>query len=271
MNEATSAGKEGDRPAAGSPSDWDAGTYARVSTPQQEWSGDVLDRLRLRGDETVVDAGCGSGEVTARLLARLPRGRVFAVDGSPSMVERARERLATEAAEGRVEFLCQDLTEAAIPVTSDRIFSNAVFHWIPDHPRLFGHLATLLDSGGRLVAQYGGRGNVAEAVEGIEAVLATGEYDQWLSTYRIPWTFNGPEETAGWLEDAGFESPECWLQERTARPEDPRGFFAASFLAPVRELLPDELFPEFLDRTMSAMGHPTTFDYIRLNIDARRA
>lgn len=253
------------------PADWDAGTYARVSTPQQEWSGDVLDRLRLDGDETVVDAGCGSGEVTARLLARLARGRVIAVDGSPSMVDRARERLATEAAEGRVEFSCQNLAELTLDRPVDRVFSNAVFHWIPDHPALFRRLAGVLRPGGRLVAQYGGRGNVAEAVAGIESVLATGEYDEWLSSYTIPWTFNGPDETAAWLEEAGFESPECWLQERTAAPEDPRGFFEASFLAPIRELLPEELFPGFLDRTMAAMGHPSTFNYIRLNIDARRA
>ncbi|MDQ2622315.1 MAG: class I SAM-dependent methyltransferase, partial [Actinomycetota bacterium] len=242
-----------------------------VSTPQQEWSGDVLDRLQLSGSETVVDAGCGSGEVTARLLARLPRGRVIAVDGSPNMAERARERLATEAAEGRVDFSCQNLARLELPRTADRVFSNAVFHWIPDHPELFRRLAAVLKPGGRLVAQYGGRGNVAEAVAGIESVLATGEYDEWLSTYRIPWTFNGPEETAGWLEEAGFEAPECWLQERLASPEDPRGFFAASFLAPVRELLPEERFDEFLDRTMTAMGQPSTFNYIRLNIDARRA
>lgn len=254
-----------------SPADWDAGTYARVSTPQREWAGPVLDRLRLRGDETVVDAGCGSGNVTAELVRRLPRGRVIAVDGSPGMVAEAERRLSEQIAAGRVELSCQDLSRLALPAPADRIFSNAVFHWIPDHPALFRRLAAALRPEGRLVAQYGGRGNVAAPVAAIEATIATGEYDRWLSGYSSPWTFAGPEETAGWLEEAGFVSPECWLEERLARPEDPEGFFAASFLAPIRELLPDEVFPDFLARALAALGHPTAFEYIRLNIDARRA
>ena len=73
--------------------DWDAQTYDRVSDPQFEWGLEVLDRLPLEGDETVLDAGCGSGRLTAELIARLPRGRVVAVDASPSMVELARARL----------------------------------------------------------------------------------------------------------------------------------------------------------------------------------
>ena len=76
------------------PADWDAESYARVATPQREWSAAVLDRLRLNGDETVLDAGCGSGEVTADLLDRLPGGNVIGIDSSPGMIEAARHRLA---------------------------------------------------------------------------------------------------------------------------------------------------------------------------------
>lgn len=263
-----------DRPAgrpAGRPADWDAGAYARVSTPQRDWSAAVLDRLRLSGDETVIDAGCGSGEVTAALLDRLPDGRVIAVDGSPSMIARAGERLADAVAAGRVELLRRDLVELDLDRAADRVFSNAVFHWVPDQPRLFRRLAAALRPGGRLVAEYGGRGNVAAQEEAIAAVAAEPRYREWLAGYRSPWTFAGPEETAEWLLAAGFEQPECWLEERTARPEDPRGFFEASFLAPIRERLPADLFPRFLEETLAAMGHPSGFEYIRLNIDARRA
>ena len=76
------------------PRDWDAATYDRVSDPQARWGATVLDRLPLAGDEIVLDAGCGSGRVTQLLAERLPRGRVIALDASPSMVEEARRRLA---------------------------------------------------------------------------------------------------------------------------------------------------------------------------------
>ncbi len=114
------------------PRDWDAATYDRVSTPQVEWAGPVLDRLELRGDETVLDAGCGSGRVTAMLIERLPQGKVIAVDSSPAMVAKAREAIGD-----RAEVLLQDLAELRVAEPVDAVFSNAVFHWVLDHERLF--------------------------------------------------------------------------------------------------------------------------------------
>ncbi len=76
---------------------WDGAAYDRLSTPMQAMGLEVLDRLPLNGDETVIDAGCGSGRVTEALVERLPRGRVIGVDGSPSMIEAARERLGDRA------------------------------------------------------------------------------------------------------------------------------------------------------------------------------
>ena len=73
--------------------EWDAETYDEVSQPQFEWGMEVLGRLELRGDEVALDAGCGSGRVTAELAKRLPQGRVIAVDGSEAMIAKARERL----------------------------------------------------------------------------------------------------------------------------------------------------------------------------------
>ena len=76
--------------------DWDAGTYDRVSVPQQEWAGAIIDRLALRGDETVLDAGCGSGRVTELLVDRLPDRHVVALDGSEAMLAEARSILDPE-------------------------------------------------------------------------------------------------------------------------------------------------------------------------------
>ncbi len=87
--------------------DWDARTYDRVADPQTRWGTAVLDRLPLAGDERVLDAGCGSGRVTELLAKRLPRGRVVALDGSPSMIEAARERLAPFG--DRIEYVVADL------------------------------------------------------------------------------------------------------------------------------------------------------------------
>ena len=114
--------------AAMSSQSWDAATYDRVSDVQQAWAEAVLERLRLRGDETVLDAGCGSGAVTRRLLERLPRGRVVAVDASAEMVAHAAAALGPRATVFQADLASLELDE---PV--DAVFSNAVFHWVLDH------------------------------------------------------------------------------------------------------------------------------------------
>src|SRR4051794_28931067 len=136
--------------------DWDASTYERLSQPLAAMGVDVLARLELRGDETVLDAGCGTGKVTATLFERLPRGRVIAVDAAPSMVEEARERLPAE-----VDVRQADLLDLSLDEPVDAVLSTATFHWVADHDRLFSNLLAALKPGGRLVAQCGGKGNVA--------------------------------------------------------------------------------------------------------------
>jgi trans-aconitate 2-methyltransferase len=168
------------------PRDWDAASYERVSAPLEAMGRDVLDRLQLRGDERVLDAGCGTGRVTAALLERLPRGEVIAVDGSPAMVEQARERLG-DAADVRVA----DLLELELEQPVDAILSTATFHWIADHNRLFTRLRENLVPGGRLAAQCGGQGNVAE----LEAAARTVGEREPFAPARAGWP--GPRNACG--------------------------------------------------------------------------
>src|SRR3954471_24568760 len=130
--------------------DWDASAYHRLSAPLAAMGVDVLDRLELAGDETVLDAGCGTGKVTRVLHDRLPRGHVIAVDAAPSMVEQARAALPAA-----VDVRQADLLDLALERPVDAVLSTATFHWIADHDRLFAALHAALRPGGRLVAQCG--------------------------------------------------------------------------------------------------------------------
>src|SRR5918997_5837395 len=185
------------------PRDWDAATYQRLSAPIEAMGRDVLWRLRLDGDETVLGAGCATGRVTAVLAERLPRGRVIAVDGSPAMVAEARRRLPD-----RVDVREADLLELTVEVPVDAIVSTATFHWIGDHDRLFERLRAVLRPGGRLVAQCGGEGNIAAVRTAIERA---GE--PALAGWAGPWHFASPEATAARLERIGLEDVRTWRQE----------------------------------------------------------
>jgi trans-aconitate 2-methyltransferase len=245
--------------------DWDAATYHRVSGPHVEWAGALLDRLELRGDETVLDAGCGSGRVTAMLLERLPHGHVVAVDQAPSMVEHAREALPG----GRTTVLLAELTELALEEPVDAVFSNAVFHWIADHDRLFERLHAALRPGGGMVAQCGGEGNVKRFHSAAREAAAKEPFAAHLAGWKGPWNFAGPEATATRLERAGFEDVATWLEPYPVVPDDPGDYLRTVCLGYHLEQLPDELRDGYVEAVLERAD--PELDYVRLNITATRA
>jgi trans-aconitate 2-methyltransferase len=246
--------------------DWEAATYDRVSDVQASWAQAVLDRLPLRGDETVLDAGCGSGRVTAMVLDRLPQGHVVAVDGAPSMVEYARNALGH-----RATVFQSDLTELELEHPVDAVFSNAVFHWVPDHERLFARLHAAMKPGARLIAQYGGQGNVANFHDVASVVAAEEPFSEHIAGWRGPWNFTDAEYAREKLEAAGFTEVETWLEPAPMRPAEPREFIRVVCLGHHLSALPDELKGPYVDAVADRLGDPIELDYVRLNIDARRA
>lgn len=245
--------------------DWDPDVYDRVADPQEGWGREVLDRLTLEGDETVLDAGCGTGRVTELLLERLPHGRVIGVDASAAMVEAARERLGE-----RAELRTGDLAELELETPVDAVFSNAVFHWIADHDRLFERLYVAVRPGGRLAAQCGARGNAASVRE---AARTAYEQAAFAGVSRPPagtWNFATAEETAERLRAVGFSEVETWTAERPVTPADPRAFLGTVILGPHLARMPEELHARFVDAVLEQLGDPPVFDYVRLNLAARR-
>ena len=249
--------------AANAGRDWDAASYDRISDPQYSWALEVLERLPLAGDETVLDAGCGSGRVTSLLVERVPRGRVIGVDASESMVEHARRALGH-----RATFLAADLAELVLADPVDAIFSNAVFHWVGDHERLFRSLFEALRRGGRLTAQCGGDGNVASLRRAVREIYAQDGFASAEHPSRDTWNFATAEETHGRLEGAGFVGVETWLEARRVGVD--REFLRTVTLGPHLAGLPAHRHDAFVDAVAAELGEPLELDYVRLNIDARR-
>ena len=246
--------------------DWDAATYDRVSDIQLTWAIEQLERLDLDGDEVVLDAGCGSGRVTALLADRVPRGRVYGVDVAPSMAAHAAEALGE-----RATILCQDLVELSLPEPVDVVFSNATFHWVKDHDALFAAIHRTLKPGGRLLAQCGGRGNIDGFRTAADSVAAEEPFEHYFVGWERPWNYATDVDTAAALERSGFADVRCWLEPKAVTPADPRAFVQTVCLVRHLDPLPDGLRGPFIDRVLKRTGDPLVLEYVRLNMSARAA
>ena len=181
--------------------EWDGARYARNTAHHRAHDDRFLAPLGLRGDERVVDVGCGSGDLTAKIAALVPDGHVVGVDPQPTMLEQARS--VARANQSFVQLAAQDLAAPGSPLepsSADVVISRATLHWVPaaDQATVLAGMSSILGPGGRLRIECGGAGNVASIQGLLDDVSAS------VGGPTSPWCF----ADAGWylerLEDAGF-------------------------------------------------------------------
>jgi trans-aconitate 2-methyltransferase len=224
-----------------------------------------------------VDAGCGSGRLTRLLLERVPRGRVIAVDVSPQMVDSARTYL-EPLFDGRVQVVCRDLLTLQMDEVADVVFSTATFHWITDQSTLFKEIARALHRGGRLMAQMGGKGNLARLLKRAEAILDEPPYRPYFEDWIRPHVFPDQAEMGARLEAAGFADIRLdHFPEPTTFPNAAafKEFITTvNFRLELQRITDEPLRQQFIDRLVDAAGDddpPYTLDYWRLNLSGIRA
>jgi len=241
--------------------EWDATTYQQVSQPHQDWGAQVLDRLELRGDETVLDLGIGTGRVTEQLLERLPAGRVVGIDGSAAMLATARERLPAD----RVTLIHSDLLAFTVPTPADAAVSSATFHWIADHDALFARVRAALRRGAPFVGQCGGHGNIAGVMAVMDAVAQDEPFAAALGGWPGPWNYATAEQTRERLQRAGFSVQACFLNDSPVTNARPRDFLGKVILGAHLDRLAPEDRDAYVDAVLARLGDPPVFDYVRLN------
>jgi trans-aconitate 2-methyltransferase len=256
--------------------EWNAAEYHRLSAPQFKWGSLVLADLKLRGDECVLDAGCGTGKLTRLLLENLPRGRVIGLDLSRNMVLHAGQNLVPDFGL-RVGFVAADLLALPFQNSFDGIFSTASFHWVLDHDILFCGLYKALKPGGWLHAQCGGKSNLRDLRQRVRSLSQEKEFSEWLGEFREPWFFSDAEGAAVRMQAAGFENIESGLEQADYAAESASEFeeYLRTFILHRHlDMLPsEELRDRFVRRLSQAAqqdSKPFVLDYCRLNLRARK-
>ncbi len=192
---------------------WNPDDYARHSSGQLAWARGLIGRLRLGGDEAVLDVGCGDGKVTAELAAAVPRGYVLGVDSSPEAIAYARERY-PDSRFPNLEFRVMDARHLTSDRRFDLVFSNATLHWVDDHPAFLAGCAGLLKPGGRLSISCGGAGNGAEVFAAAERVIEAPAWRSHFGGFGFPYHFYSSERYRRWLPAAGLATERLELVER---------------------------------------------------------
>ena len=278
---------------------WNAADYAANYAGQQTWARELIAQLQLRGDEHVLDVGCGDGKVSAEIAQAVPRGSVVGVDASPQMIEFARKTFPP----GKIlnlEFHVMDAREiggcdapsqssgrlksgdggVAATRLFDIVFSNAALHWVDDHRAFLRGAASVLRPGGRLIVSCGGKGNAHDVFVALRPEMRLKRWREFFHRLEKPYFFHSPDSYEKWLPRFGFKSLGVRLSPKDAIYDGRKSFTAwlRTTWLPYTQRVPENLREEFIgavtDRYVAK--HPPDADgrvhvrMMRLEIDAVR-
>ncbi len=258
---------------------WNPADYAANSAVQQTWARELIASLNLRGDEHILDVGCGDGKVTAEIARAVPRGLAAGVDVSPQMIGFAQKTFSAKKFPN-LEFHVMDARKIKFDRRFDLIFSNAALHWFDDHAAFLRGAAFVLKPGGRLVVSCGGRGNAQDVFVAARPEMRLQPWRGYFRKMPKPYFFYTPEDYEKWLPRFGFKMQGVRLVPKDATYDGPDGFAAwvRTTWLPYTQRVPEELREAFIaavtDRYVAK--HPPDADgkvhvrMVRLEIDAVR-
>jgi len=229
------------------PAKWNAADYAANSVVQQTWARELIARLNLRGDEHVLDVGCGDGKVTAEIARAVPRGSVSGVDASAEMIGFAQKTFPSKKNQN-LEFQVMDARKIKFPCRFDLVFSNAAFHWVDDHREALRGIGSVLKPGGRLVVSCGGKGNAQDVFLALRPEMRLKRWRIFFRRMPRPYFFYAPGDYEKWLPQFGFKVNTVKLTPKDAAYAGAAGFatWLRTTWIPYVQRVPENVREEFI-------------------------
>ena len=226
---------------------WDPKDYESSSSAQFRWAMDLVSQLDLRGNERVLDIGCGDGRITAQLASRLPMGEVLGIDLSRDMINFAEGKYPAETC-SNLAFQWGDANELDFDDEFDLVVSFACLHWVKDHLPILKGIERSLVPSGRVLLQFGGKGNAEEILSITEDLIREDKWSGYFKDFSFPYHFYGPLEYRGWLKLSGLKARRVDLVPKDmvhAGKKGLEGIIRNTWL-PYTERLPQKLRQEFV-------------------------
>jgi len=168
----------------------------------------MISELNLRGDEKILDLGCGDGALTARLAELVPDGLVIGIDGSEGMIEVARKDHEAE----NLKFALMDINDIDFKSEFEVVFSNATLHWIKDHGNLLTNVFRSLKDRGRARFQFAADGNCPNLISVVRKAMSEREYAAYFKGFDWPWYIPTAEQYSAQLDQVPFQEKKVWCE-----------------------------------------------------------
>lgn len=225
--------------------EWKASDYASNSKGQAVWAHELIEKMALKGDESILDIGCGDGKITDA-LSQLTNGEVVGIDFSSDMVAYAR------AAFSKPMFMQMDAQALSFCERFDVVFSNAALHWVQDHKAVLSGIYKALKPNGRAILQMGGEGNAQKVFEAFEQIKPA--YAVYFQGFTSPYTFHSDKTYEAMLRDMGFKSHHVSLVFKDMVHEDLKAFqgWLETTWFPYIECVPSEQKAAFIEAWIRA-------------------
>lgn len=194
-------------------SNWNSSLYQDKHAFVWKYGENLLEILNPQPKETILDLGCGTGQLTAKIAE--VGAEVIGIDSAPEMIQKAQQnypQLKFKVADARnfdlsqpfdFNSLIEDKSNPSTISPIDAIFSNAALHWIPEADEVISSINKSLKTGGRFIAEFGGKGNIESIVKALYEALENIGIDN--PSKLNPWYFPSIGEYASKLEKQGFE------------------------------------------------------------------
>jgi trans-aconitate 2-methyltransferase len=257
------------------PHEFNGEQYKNSSVHQKEWGNQIISELQLKGNERILDLGCGDGALTALLAARVPQGSVLGIDASQGMIDAAlNHRLPN------LVFQLKDINNLNYEDEFDLVFSNASLHWVKNHQALLHRTYISSKKGGVLRLNFAAAGNCATFIKIVKAAMEIPQYRRYFLNFEWPWYMPEIEEYKTLMKKTAFREVKVWGENADRYFPDAASFtkwidqpslvpFKAILQPPGRDFFRDLVVKKMLDATKQADG--TYFEiFRRINVSARK-
>jgi trans-aconitate methyltransferase len=254
--------------------EFDPEKYLQASHHQKDWGNRLIDELDLRGDEVILDLGCGEGLLTAKLASLVPRGGAVGMDSSVSMIAAAKR-----SERPNLTFLCRDIDDLDFHEGFDIVFSNAALHWVKDHDALLHNVHRALKPGGLVRFNFAGDGNCSNFFSVVRELMASPKFSRYFEHFDWPWYMPTVESYQEKVRSTSLFDFQVWgeVADRSFSAQAMADWIEQPSIVPLleqiasddKETFRDDCIAMMLDRTGQKDG--TYFEtFRRINLLARK-